>query len=357
MVLTVLALFLRLAAAQGPAPAVEASFRPVRPPVLGFELEGDGTRFRLVEVDGGRIVAEGGAADCESALVAALEARYGRGKPNLALPTFGGVQFWGDVLWLGGWRIQENALTGACRLLDPGDVRRAWGSFEACRTALEAERLEHGLPAGGPRLVILLHGLARSRASCEPMAQALEEAGFAVAALAYPSTRRSIREHAEQVHRVLDGLEGVEEVSFVSHSLGGLVARQALALPGSWREHVRIGRMVMLAPPSHGSALAASLKDWLPFRVALGPSLRDVAEEAATIPPPPCPFAIVAAGHGERGWNPLLQGNDDGLLTVEETRLEGAAEFRQVEGLHASLIRNPQAVRFAVEFLDGGEEP
>ena len=48
---------------------------------------------------------------------------------GLAVPTLGGRQFWSDRLVYGGWRIQENFLTGHSRLLDAGNVRRAWGTF------------------------------------------------------------------------------------------------------------------------------------------------------------------------------------------------------------------------------------
>ena len=47
---------------------------------------------------------------------------------NLATRTLGGLQFWGDVCAFHGWRIQHNVFTNHFRLLDPSDVRWAWGS-------------------------------------------------------------------------------------------------------------------------------------------------------------------------------------------------------------------------------------
>ena len=35
--------------------------------------------------------------------------------------TLGGRQFWGDVHYFRGWRIQQNVFTKHYRLLDPGD--------------------------------------------------------------------------------------------------------------------------------------------------------------------------------------------------------------------------------------------
>ena len=52
---------------------------------------------------------------------------------NLSAPTFGGKQFWTDQFVYRNWRIQQNVYTKHCRLLDPSNFRRAWGSFNACR--------------------------------------------------------------------------------------------------------------------------------------------------------------------------------------------------------------------------------
>ena len=45
------------------------------------------------------------------------------------MPTLGGKVFWGDNFIYAGWRIQENVVTGHHRLLDPDDVRQAWGTY------------------------------------------------------------------------------------------------------------------------------------------------------------------------------------------------------------------------------------
>ena len=47
------------------------------------------------------------------------------------MPTMGGVIFWDDIQECNGWRLQRNTFTGHYRILDPNDVRRAWGKGEA----------------------------------------------------------------------------------------------------------------------------------------------------------------------------------------------------------------------------------
>ena len=50
------------------------------------------------------------------------------GLPNLRIQTLGGSFFWDDIAEIQGWRLQENIITGHWRLLDPSNVRFAWGT-------------------------------------------------------------------------------------------------------------------------------------------------------------------------------------------------------------------------------------
>ena len=47
--------------------------------------------------------------------------------PNIEMPTLGGEVFWTDIASYNGWRVQKNNVFGNCRILDPDDVRKAWG--------------------------------------------------------------------------------------------------------------------------------------------------------------------------------------------------------------------------------------
>ena len=334
------------------------AFQPLRPAVHGYAMEWDSEqdRYRLVAVDQAKVLITGTLDECQHALVLALEKNWGTGHPNLAIPTPGGLQFWADVFWFAGWRIQENAYTGHCRLLDANNVRRAWGSREACRATFERLRRAEKLVIENEHLVILLHGLGRTRESLSRMKWELRNADYMTASITYPSTRRSLHEHADQLTDVLNRLEGISTVSFVTHSLGGMVVRLALAQQAEWNARLDVGRLVMLAPPSHGSALAEEIEDFMPAQLVLGPSAAGLAaEEVRAIPPPTCSFGIIAAGGpGDDGWNPLIPGNDDGIVSVEETRLEGAEDFYLVRGLHTFFMNDLDVVHATVRFLKTG---
>lgn len=340
------------------AAADDPTWIALRRPVLGLTLErrADGALHRVTtDDDPPAVLAEGDLTRCQRALADELLARHGSGQPNVPLPTLGGAQLWADVCWCAGWRIQRHALDGHHRLLDPQDVRRAWGEAAACRAVLESRRADGAVDASPEQLVVLLHGLGRTRHSLDALAESLTNQGFACVALSYPSTRATLDEHVAALDGLLDQLDDVRAVSFVTHSLGGIVVRALLARPSPWRERMTLGRVVMLAPPNQGSALARALDGAL-FGAALGPSAQALATRAiAALPPPPCAFGIVAAGRGDDGGlNPWIDGDDDGVVAVEETRLPGAADQLVVRGLHTFLMDDPAVQAATANFLRTG---
>lgn len=57
--------------------------------------------------------------------------------PNIPFPTMGGQFFWNELANVNGWRVQQNMLTQHCRVLDPDDMRIAWGGADAIMKAFE----------------------------------------------------------------------------------------------------------------------------------------------------------------------------------------------------------------------------
>lgn len=270
------------------------------------------------------------------------------GLPNLSAPTLGGTQFWADVAWADDWRVQRHVWSRHYRLLDPANTRRAWGSEAYCVSLLPQDKAEH--------LVVLLHGLGRTRNSLGELEEALESNGYRVASLSYPSTRASVDEHAKSVERVLNSMHGVDRVSFVTHSLGGRVVLRLFEREGKWMERTELDRVVQLAPPNGGSELARGLED-VPFvALLLGPSFLEVAEASAETPPAQCEFLVVAGvGAATFGWNPLLNGDDDGVVTLTETCADFPHAHMEVVGLHTFLMEDGDVLEAINRFLRGGE--
>ena len=106
--------------------------------------------------------------------------------------------------------------------------------------------------------VVVLHGLARSSDSMSRMTSALEAAGYHVCNVSYPSRKHTIEVLASDfvapAVRACRSSE-TETVHFVTHSLGGIVVRQLAKSEAD----LKIGRVVMLSPPNHGSEVVDRL--------------------------------------------------------------------------------------------------
>jgi hypothetical protein len=283
---------------------------------------------------------------------------------NFPSATLGGTQFWSDELVYHDWRIQQNVLTGHYRLLDGKDFRRAWGTFEQCRARLDECKQVERLPSLAKRTVITLHGLGRSRDAMDDVGQHLADSGdFGWVNVSYASSRRSLDEHAQSLARVLSHLEGVEQIDFVCHSLGNLVVRRYLgeaSLPTPrWKTDPRIKRMVMIGPPNNGAQLARLFKDNKLFGLVMGPSGKELAitwdEAQQRLATPQFEFGIIAGGAGDSSLtNPVVDGDDDMVVSVEETRLPGASDFMVVPRWHGLLLHDDLVCDCVGKFLREG---
>jgi pimeloyl-ACP methyl ester carboxylesterase len=275
---------------------------------------------------------------------------------NLPFPTLGGKQIWADIFIRGGWRIQRNVLSGHCRLLDRNNIRRAWGTPEHCRERFEHIQRRKPVAAHSGHVVMLVHGLGRSAGAFTVLEDCLRREGYETANVNYPSTRLGIAAHADNLERIIQSLDGVKTLSFVTHSLGGLVVRDLLARRNGWREGIAVHRLVMIAPPNKGSQIADRLKELPAYRWLTGESGQGLTTEAAAcLPVPEIEFGIIAGGRGNAsGFNPLLAGDNDGLVTVAETALDGARDFMLVRTTHGLVDDHPQTIDATLSFLRDG---
>jgi pimeloyl-ACP methyl ester carboxylesterase len=202
--------------------------------------------------------------------------------------------------------------------------------------------------------VVLLHGIGNIPISMKYIENRLESAGYCVHNLGYPSTDIPIGDAAARIRNQVLALGPDVTVHFVAHSMGNLVVRMMLE-----EELPNLGRMVMIAPPNKGSMAAQQLHDLGIYQWIFGPAGQQLpADETRffdSLPVPPCDFGIIAGGRGtEEGYNPLLPGDDDGTVRVEETKLTGAADFILLKNTHTLILFDPDTARQVVHFLRHG---
>lgn len=294
---------------------------------------------------------------------------------NLRAKTLGGKQYWTDIRHSVGWRIQENAVTGHFRLLDPSNVRQAWGSVAHCEQKLNGLVQSGQAQSHRGKVVIALHGMIRTRDSMNTMARFLTEKGkYQVVNFQYASTKKEVAEHGRALGRVISSLgPDVTEINFVAHSLGNLVIRsylqqhQTAVLPGAgggpavFRQgDPRIGRIVMVGAPNQGSKMARMLKGSLLFQGIAGKTGMQLANGWEQLEPqlatPDVPFGIIAGGKTERGGinNWTLTGPNDFTVSAEETKLPGAADFLLRPLFHSTMMNQPETLNATLRFFQHG---
>ena len=199
--------------------------------------------------------------------------------------------------------------------------------------------------------VILVHGIWMTGLELYLLAWRLRRCGYRVLVFRYPSLRRQLADNAARLAgRVRQ--QGDATVHLVGHSLGGLVILQALQ---DQPDLVR-GRIVLLGSPVGGSAVARRvvrrrLLRWLIGRAAdrglLGDGPRWHGWQALGI----------IAGRRSFGIGRLLGGLcgvNDGVVNLEETRVEGAQDSLDVDATHVGLLVSRKIAAQVCAFLKHG---
>ena len=201
-----------------------------------------------------------------------------------------------------------------------------------------------GIPRPG---VMLLHGIWNSRAWIGPLAWRLRMRGFAVEVFGYSSVFGG---PDVAVPQLVQRLRRGGQVSLVGHSLGGLVALEALRRA----PELDVPRVVCLGSPLLGSDTAKMLAGhgWM---AALGRS-GDLLQHGLAEWDGRAEVGLVAGSvpHGLGALMGALHGDSDGTVALAETRLPGLADHCVVQASHSGLVLSPEVAGLTAAFLRDG---
>lgn len=208
-------------------------------------------------------------------------------------------------------------------------------------------------PAGqlSGEAVVLVHGLWMHGLVFAVQRHRLERLGYRVWSFSYPSVRGALADNA----RALAGFIGAIDapvIHLVGHSLGGLVILRMLGGTADGR----IGRTVLLGSPCGGSHCARVLLRIPIVRAIVGRSLRDWLLQPC-LPLRRDVEVGVVAGDSGIGLGRLIPGlvrPNDGVVSVAETRLEGAADSIVLALGHSRMLVSSECLVQAAAFICSG---
>lgn len=207
-------------------------------------------------------------------------------------------------------------------------------------------------PPSVPRPVVVAHGLWMPGAETIVLRRRLAAAGFAPHAFKYHTVHASLAQSAAELDAFVDALDA-PAVDLVGYSLGAIVVLTML-------ERLRPdhdGRVVSLGPPFKGSLAAERLARLPGGKRMIGPGLLEHAARGGFAAwHGRQPLGIIA---GSLDWSfarllGRLPGPNDGTVTVDETRLPGAADHIVVRATHTTLMFSRRVAAETVQFLRHG---
>ena len=190
--------------------------------------------------------------------------------------------------------------------------------------------------------------MGRTRASLLIMQQRLKKAGYKTLNFPYATPKKSIDELSDKLKTYLEENVTTEKYHFVAHSLGNIIIRNGFKDDGEYREGLT--RMVMLAPPNQPADLAAKFKDFKPFQWLMGDSGQQLSSEEfyADLPAPPIEFGIIA---GDKGQQLTFDEPNDGVVTVESTKLDDMTDWLLLHHTHTFMINSKDTAEQTTHFL------
>ena len=254
--------------------------------------------------------------------------------------SLGGGQFWADVFFYQKWRIQRNCVSKSYRLLDPWDIVRHKGSFESCRKVFVEFIDIYELPRQKGSMIVMLHGFGQTKNVFKPLWRKALERKFMAAAINYPSMQEKSESHIRQMIFFLNNLEDVSEVSFISYGEGSLLLNMLLSIPAPWKNKLKIGRIVQIAPKEKSSQWQSFLQRFRLSRWICGPMLEELSDEGiAKIPTLPEKF--------ECGKVYITKNN--------EKNKNSEKNIIKIKNVVGSPLKNRNVVNAAIDFIYKGE--
>lgn len=184
------------------------------------------------------------------------------------------------------------------------------------------------------------------------LAFALRANGHKTETFGYVALSESFDDIVGRLRDRLKTLSSSGAYGIVSHSLGGVLTRAALAQP-DFPPPVQV---VMLAPPNQSPRLGRFANYLLPYQLFSRQCGANLASRDfyACLPPLNCPYTIVAGTAGPVGtFSPFGQEVNDGIVSLEESKMRESDRPIEIPAFHSFIMNYPQTKALTVSAFSG----
>jgi hypothetical protein len=191
--------------------------------------------------------------------------------------------------------------------------------------------------------------MGRSFLSMILLGHRLTRRGYETHLFGYRPRKPTLDDLSDALRGFVAGRVEAPVYHFIGHSLGNIIVRNAFR--GGFRPG--LGRIVMLAPPNRPARLAGSLRENRLFRLWTGDSGQKLGDPEfyRGLPVPSVEFGIIA---GDRGHRIGFDEPNDGVVSVESTKLPGMADFAVVHHTHTLIMMASDTADLCSRFLSTG---
>lgn len=206
--------------------------------------------------------------------------------------------------------------------------------------------------------VILLHGILRSDRSMAKIAKLLKRQGYDVVNIHYPSRKYRIEKLIDLIHPEIVAAQKLqpEKIHMIGHSMGNLLIR---AYINKYKPQ-KLGNVVMLAPPNHGSEVADFWMNIGLYKWIFGPAGQQLGTDQTDLLPilgeVDYTVGVIAAD-----WNNdpisafMLPKGNDGKVSIASTKLAQQTDHIVMHGTHSFLMYQQKVIDQAIYFLQNSQ--
>lgn len=212
----------------------------------------------------------------------------------------------------------------------------------------------------GSYKVYVIHGYGGTTAMMSKIDKSLKAEHFITENFAYKSISVDLDSIGMELYLNIKK-SGFDTVSFVTHSMGGLVVRSMLQYAQKDSKFPVIHRIVMIAPPNKGAEIADFFTKKTGMKRLLGPNVEHMRTDsnsyAYKLPIPiNSELGIIIGYTGKSyGYNPFINSDNDGLLTPKSAKLGVEKDVVFIKAEHNLLTQNYRVIKYTIDFLKFGK--